>query len=272
MSEASTYGSKSRRGGREPLQGGAGAVCVQGLKRVDVGRDEGWLIDQVPEQLAVGDEGRAVRSLPGCDRLEGVSQSIHHRYRLALLVDALRVSGPAGHHRRGKANVPASGYVLIHRPQHEFRNPVRRFRAESGDRVSYRTIREPLDQRPLVRVKVNTRHWGERWSRLTIHVLEQEVREEPVLRDFVHESVAGQIPEIAHRLMAGIEQTKLHQFVRLDIGDHLDTDVFQGWSAGRKVVFKHPLGERLADDRPVIFDPETLADLFPIFVGSHRSD
>ena len=78
----------------------------------DVRLNEGGFIDQIAEQLAIGDEGGRISPLLCCDRLELIGLPVDHLDRLSLLVHTLHIAGPAGNHRRGAADVASSGQIL----------------------------------------------------------------------------------------------------------------------------------------------------------------
>ena len=152
---------------------------------------------------------------------------------------------------------PLSSWSRIdgHEP---LRDAVRALRAQPGQRVANLAVGEPLDQRLLVLVQVDPGDRLQGRGRLEIHVVEEEPREQRVLCGLVDEPVAGQVAEVAHRLVARVQQPELHQLVRLDVVDQLGTDRLVGGASEREVVLQNPLREGLAHDRPGVGDPEPL--------------
>ena len=59
----------------------------------DVRLNEGGFIDQIAEQLAIGDEGGRISPLLCCDRLELIGLPVDHLDRLSLLVHPLHIAG-----------------------------------------------------------------------------------------------------------------------------------------------------------------------------------
>ena len=68
----------------------------------------------------------------------------------------------------------------------------------------------------------------------------QEFGEQRVARGVVHQSVAGQVGEVAQALVAGVEQSQLHQLVRRHVVDQQHVDLFQRGPAVGEVVLEHP--------------------------------
>ena len=104
------------------------------------------------------------------------------------------------------------------------------------------------------------------------HVVKQELHEERVRGDLMHEPVAHQVTQIAQSLMTGVEQPQLHQLVRLHVGNDLHAGVFELRPAVGEVVFEHPLRERLAEYRPLIIEAEPAAERGAIGLGRLRRD
>ena len=128
--------------------------------------------------------------------------------------------------------------------------------AQPGQGVAHLGVGEALDELAPVGVEVDPGHLGQGRAALVLHVAEQEVDEERVLADLVRVAVAGEVAEVAERLVAGVEQPQLHQLVGHDVVDELHAGVLEGRPAVGEVVLEHPLGERLAHDRPAVLDPE----------------
>ena len=124
------------------------------------------------------------------------------------------------------------------------------------DGVAHAGVGEAFDQRALVVGQVDARHRQQRRRRLGIHVVEQEFGEQRVTRGVVHQPVAGQVGEVAEALMAGVEQSQLHQLVRRDVVDEQHVDVLERRPAVGEVVLEHPRGERLGGDGPLVLDAE----------------
>ncbi len=85
-------------------------------------------------------------------------------------------------------------------------------------------------------------------------------------------AVAGQVAQVAQRLVAGVEQPQLHQLVGLDVVDDLHADPLQRRPPGGEAVLEHPLGERLTHHRPPVVDAEPVREHGPVRVGGHRGD
>ena len=90
----------------------------------DVRLNEGGFIDQIAEQLAIGDEGGRISPLLCCDRLELIGLPVDHLDRLSLLVHPLHIAGPAGNHRGGEGDVASSGQILSDDGKQKLRNAV----------------------------------------------------------------------------------------------------------------------------------------------------
>ena len=106
----------------------------------------------------------------------------------------------------------------------------------------------------FVSFQIDTGHRRQRRRGFVVHVVQQEVCEERVLGDLMYQPVA----EVAHGLVAGVQQPQLHQLVRHHVRDHLDTDVFKRRPASREIVLQRPLGEWFADDRPGVHPNRSL--------------
>ena len=85
-------------------------------------------------------------------------------------------------------------------------------------------------------------------------------------------AVAREVAEVGERLVAGVEETQLHQFVRHDVCDELDFGLLEFRPAEREVVFEHPLRERLADDWPGVVDAEARLHLLDVGRRGDRRD
>ena len=173
---------------------------------------------------------------------------------VAFLVDALGVPGPCcDHESRAPYLTLVRDLVLDHRDE-PLGDPVGALRTQPRQRVLDLGIGEPLDQLVLVVVEVHSGHGFQRGRGLVVHVVEQEPPEERVAADLVGVAVATEVAEVAHRLVAGVEQPQLHQLVGPDVVDDLHADPFELRTTEREVVLEGPLGERLAHDRPAVVD------------------
>ena len=121
-------------------------------------------------------------------------------------------------------------------------------------------------------VEVDSGHGGQGGGGLQGHVVEQEPGEGRVLGDVVDEAVPGEVAEVGHRLMGGVEQPQLHQFVGLDVGDQLHPDVFQWRPAGGEVVLQYPLDERFGQTPATRRRCRTGGDHGLVLVGGGRGD
>ena len=75
---------------------------------------------------------------------------------------------------------------------------------------------------------------------------------------FVDELFPKRHPNVAERLVAGIQEPKLHFFVGQDVRCHLSADQLPRRSTLDEVVFDYPLFERFRHHRPSIVDFELL--------------
>ena len=81
----------------------------------------------------------------------------------------------------------------------------------------------------------------------------------------MHQPVAGQVPEVAQRLVAGVEQPEFHQLVRGDVVDQQHTCIVERWTPVGERVLQHPRGERFGHHRPLVGDAELVLQR-----GDHR--
>ncbi|MCY1228875.1 hypothetical protein D9M72_412190 [compost metagenome] len=133
-------------------------------------------------------------------------------------------------------------------------------------------VGEPLDQCPFVGIEVDAGDRVERGRGFLVHVVLQELREQTVLGHLVGVAVAGEVAEVAHALVAGVEQAQLHQFVGFDVFDELDAGVLEGRPPEAEVVLKDPLFERFAHHRPRVLDAEFLGDCLTVGVCGYGGD
>ena len=155
------------------------------------------------------------------------ASSIDYLDGLTLLVDAFGIAGPTGDHRRRKRDISIGGKILANHRQQPLGNAIRTLRTEPGDGVSDRVIGESFDQLQLVRVQIDARHRGQGGRGFSVHIVQQEVGKQRILRDLMHQAVAREIAEVAQRLMAGIQQPQLHQLIRHHVRDDLHPNVLQ---------------------------------------------
>jgi hypothetical protein len=85
----------------EGFQRGAGPPGMQRVEGGDVSAREPFVIDEVAEDVAVGDEGHRILTLAACAGGQWLLELVDDLDRLALVVHSLGVARPAGHHRGG---------------------------------------------------------------------------------------------------------------------------------------------------------------------------
>src|SRR4249920_2306108 len=197
------HGSRARR---EGFERGSGALGVQGVECVQVRLGERRLSCQITEQLAVLDECERVVPLLGGKALHCIGQLIVYFDRLTLLIYPFGVAGPTRNHSCRQRHIATSCKILPDYRNQPRGNALRTPGTEPSDRVPDRRIGESLDELQLVRVEINARYRGKCRRSFAIHVIEQEVGEQGILRDLVHQPVAGEIAEVAQGLVTRVQQ------------------------------------------------------------------
>ena len=170
--------------------------CSEASARA-VGVEEALVVDQVAEQLPVGDEGVGVLALAPGGRGQAVREPVDHLDRLALLVHALGVAGPA-RHDRGRARDLAAVRELVRGSPAAATWGCGRSSRRTAGRSCRATSRvgEALDQGVLVLVEVHPGHRGAgSGSPPRPCTPSRNAPEQRVLRGLVHEPVPARYPK-----------------------------------------------------------------------------
>ena len=185
---------------------------------------------------------------------------------------AFQVAEPARHREGQQLDGAAPGQRFAHGGQHEFRDARRALRADARQLVAHGRIRKALDQGSLVPFQIDAFHAIEQRRDLVIHHAPHEQADARVKHRFMRKRVAELHADVAQGLVAGIQETQLHLFIRQHVVRHLRPHLFPGRAALREFVFDDPLAERLAHDGPGVDDAKRLAQQRPVFIGGGRRD
>jgi hypothetical protein len=120
-----------------------------------IGPNEGFVVDQVTEDLTVSDERERFLALPGRGGHQVLLQAVNHLDGASLFVNALVIAGPARHNGRGAVDPPILFQVDADDRQKPLGDPVGAFGAQPGQGVPDVLVGEPLDQGALVFVEVD---------------------------------------------------------------------------------------------------------------------
>src|SRR5215210_4239118 len=93
---------------------------------------------------------------------------------------------------------------MAHHGQQPLRDAVRALGAQACDRFAHLRVGEPLEQRVLVLVEVDAWHGRYRRRPFFVHVGEEEPPEQRVPGRLVDQSIAGEIREVAQRLVPSL--------------------------------------------------------------------
>src|SRR5215469_11710175 len=83
----------------------------------------------------------------------------------------------------------------------------------------------------------------------------------------MHKLVSKQHPDVAERLVAGVEEPQFHFFIGQDVGCHLCAYPLPSWTSVFEAVFDHPLFKGLGHDRPTISDSKLLCYQGAVFIS-----
>ena len=173
-----------------------------------------------------------------------------------------RRTGPSSPRSPPTPDPAAGGEIGLDHRHQPLRDPVGGLGGQPGDGVAHLGVAEPLDQRVGVVGEVDARHRRQGGDPLATHVAQQVARRRsgPGRRRGRSGSPSGD--RSRRRLVTGVEQSQLHQLVRLDVRHQLDTGPRQAGRPATKCP-RAPTGRTARPPPARRRHPEPLGDLGP---------